>query len=192
METLTDVVGVVEQPQAHALDRTHPGGPVKKGRCSPLTHDDKPHLTTGLFAARTVPDGTVSGPCYPRHRHEEWLKFLHVIDRDTSPGQTLRVILDNDGTPHHPTVTKWLTRPPRFHQHGTPTSASWLNLVERWFGERTRMRRGVCTRVPELGAAIDEFIRLNEAPRSKLRGIRRRRITRTPSRSCGPDPSTTV
>jgi len=127
----------------------------------PLTHDDKPHGTTGLFTARTVLDGTVSGPCYPRHRHEEWLKFLHVIDRDTSPGQTLRVILDNDGTPHHPTVTKWLTRPPRSHLHGTPTSASWLNLVERWFGERTRMRRGVCTRVPELGAAIDEFIRVN-------------------------------
>jgi hypothetical protein len=156
VETLTDVVGVDEEPQVHALDRTYPGGPVKKGRCSPLTHDDKPHGTTGPFAACTM-----SSSCYPHHRHEEWLKFLHVIDRDTSPGQALHVILDNDGTPHHPTVTKWLARPPRFHLHGTPTSASWLNLVARRFGEPTRMRRGVCNRVPELGAAIDKFIRLN-------------------------------
>ena len=73
---------------------------------------------------RTVLNGTVSGPCYPRYRHEEWLKFLHVIDQDTSPGQAPHVILDNDGTPHHPTVTKWLARPPRLHLHGTPTSAS--------------------------------------------------------------------
>ena len=97
VETLTDVVGVDEQPQVHALDRTHPGVPMKKGRCGPLTHDDKPHRTTCLFAARTVLDGTVIGPGYPRHRHEEWLKFLPVIDRDTSPGQALHVILDNDG-----------------------------------------------------------------------------------------------
>ena len=102
METLTDVVGVDEQPQGHALDRTHPGVPRKKGRCGPLTHDDKPHGTTSLFAARTVLDGTVIGPCDPRHRHEEWLKFLPVIDRDTSPGQALHVILDNDGRPTTP------------------------------------------------------------------------------------------
>ena len=102
METLTEVVGVDEQPQVHALDRTHPGVPMKKGRCGPLTHDDKPHRTTCLFAARTVRDGTVSGPCDPRHRHEELLKFLHVIDRDTSPGQALLVILDHDGRPTTP------------------------------------------------------------------------------------------
>ena len=102
VETLTDVVGVDEQPQGHALDRTHPGVPRKKGRCGPLTHDDKPHGTTSLFAARTVLDGTVIGPCDPRHRHEEWLKFLPVIDRDTSPGQALHVILDNDGRPTTP------------------------------------------------------------------------------------------
>ena len=89
VETLRDVVGVDEQPQVHALDWTHPGVPRKKGRCGPLTHDDKPH-------------GTVIGPCDPRHRHEEWLKFLPVIDRDTSPGQALHVILDNDGRPTTP------------------------------------------------------------------------------------------
>ena len=89
------------------------------------------------------------------------MKFLHVIDRDTSPGQALHLILDNDGTHHHPYVKKWLARPPRLHLHGTPTSASWLSLVERWVGERTRIRRGVFNRVPESGAAIDAFIRLN-------------------------------
>ena len=180
--------------------------PRKTGRCSPKTHAYKPHGATGLFAALTVLDGTVSGTYYPRHRHEEWLTFLHVIDRDTSPGQALHPILDNDGTHHHPHVKKWLARHPRLHLHGTPTSASWLNLVERWVGERTRIRHGVFNRVPESGAAIDAFIRLNEAPRSsllrrsshfsyegrKLRGIRRRRITSTPRRSWGPNPSTTV
>ena len=127
----------------------------------PLTHDDKPHRTTCLFPARTVLDGTVIGTCYPRHRHEELLKFLHVIDRDTSPGQALHLILDHDGTHRHPNVKQCLARPPRFHLHVTPTSASWLNLVERWFGERTRIRRGVFTSVPELVAAIEEFIRLH-------------------------------
>lgn len=87
VETLTDVVGVDEQPQVHALDRTHPGVPMKKGRCGPLTHDDKPHGTTCLFAARTVLDGTVIGPGYPRHRHEEWLKFLPVIDETRRQGR---------------------------------------------------------------------------------------------------------
>ena len=124
VETLTDVVSVDEKPQVHALDRTHPGVPMKNGRCGPLTHDYKPHRTTGLFAARTALDGTVSGTCYPRHRHEEWLTFLHVIDRDTSPGQARHLILDNDGTHHHPHVKKWMARPPRLHLHGTPTSAS--------------------------------------------------------------------
>lgn len=97
---------------------------MKKGRCGPLTHDDKPHGTTSLFAARTVLDGTVIGTCDPRHRHEELLKFLPVIDRDTSSGQALHLILDNAGTHHHPTVKKWLARPPRFHLHVKSTSAS--------------------------------------------------------------------
>lgn len=108
-------------------------------------------------------DGTVIGTCYPRHRHEEFLKFLRTIDRDTSPGQALHLILDNYGTHNHPTVKKWLVKHPRCHLHFTPTSASWLNLVERWFGEITpkRIRRGVFKSVPELVAAIDEFIRFN-------------------------------
>jgi transposase len=105
----------------------------------------------------------VIGTCYPRHRHEEFLKFLRTIDGDTSPGQALHLILDNDGTHNHPTVKTWLAKHPRFHLHVTPTSASWLNLVERWFGEitRKRIRRGVFTSVPELVAAIQEFIRLH-------------------------------
>ena len=176
VEKLTDVVGVYlnppdkavvlcvdEKSQVQALDRTQPGLPMKKGRCGTMTHDYKRHGTTCLFAALNVLDGTVIGTCYPRHRHEEFLKFLRTIDRDTSPGQALHLILDNYGTHTHPNVKKWLVKHPRFHLHFTPTSASWLNLVERWFGEitRKRIRRGVFKSVPELVAAIDEFIRLN-------------------------------
>ena len=136
---------------------------MKKGRCGTMTYDYKRHGTTCLFAALNVLDGTVIGTCYPRHRHEEFLKFLRTIDRDTSRGQALHLILDNYGTHNHPNVKKWLVKHPRFHLHFTPTSASWLNLVERWFGEitRKRIRRGVFTSVPELVAAIEEFIRLN-------------------------------
>jgi transposase len=115
-----------------------------------------------------VLDGTVIGTCYPRHRHEEFLKFLRTIDRDTPHGVALHLILDNYGTHNHPQVKTWLEKHPRFHLHFTPTSASWLNLVERWFGEitRKRIRRGVFKSVPDLVAAIDEFIRLtNKNPK---------------------------
>jgi len=136
---------------------------MKKGRCGTMTHDYKRHGNTCLFAAPNVLDGTVIGTCYPRHRHEEFLKFLRTIDRNTPHEMALHLILDNYGTHNHPNVKKWLAKHPRFHLHVTPTSASWLNLVERWFGEitRKRIRRGVFTSVPELIAAIDEFIRLN-------------------------------
>src|SRR3990170_168551 len=149
--------------QVQALDRTQPGLPMKKGRCGTMTHDYKRHGTTCLFAALNVLDGTVIGTCYPRHRNEEFLKFLRTIDRDTPPGQALHLILDNYGTHNHPHVKTWLGNHPRFHLHVTPTSASWLNLVERWFGEitRKRIRRGVFHSVPELVAAIDEFILVN-------------------------------
>ncbi len=176
VEKLTDVVGVYlnppdkalvlcvdEKSQVQALDRTQPGLPMKKGRCGTMTHDYKRNGTTCLFAALNVLDGTVIGTCYPRHRNEEFLKFLRKLHRDTPQGLALHLILDNYGTHNHPNVQQWLKKHSRFHLHFTPTSASWLNLVERWFGEitRKRIRRGVFRSVPELVAAIDEFIRLN-------------------------------
>ncbi len=176
IEKLEDVVGLYLNPPDHALvfcideksqiqalDRTQPGLPMKKGRAGTMTHDYKRHGTTCLFAALNVLDGTVIGTGYPRHRHEEFLKFLRTIDRDTSPEEALHLILDHYGTHTHPHVKTWLAKHPRCHLHGTPTSASWLNLVERWFGEitRQRIRRGVFKSVPEVVTASQEFIRLN-------------------------------
>jgi transposase len=176
VEKLTDVVGlylnppdkamvlcVDEKSQIQALDRTQPGLPMKKGRCGTMTHDYKRHGTTTLFAALNVLDGTVIGSCYPRHRHEEFLKFLRKIDRETPNGMNLHLIVDNYGTHKHPNVKKWLSKHKRFHLHFIPTSSSWLNLIERWFGEITqkRIRRGVFHSVPDLIAAIEEYILLN-------------------------------
>jgi transposase len=176
IEKLTDVVGlylnppdkamvlcVDEKSQIQALDRTQPGLPMKKGRCGTMTHDYKRNGTTTLFAALNVLDGTVIGSCYPRHRHEEFLKFLRRIDRETPNGMNLHLIVDNYGTHKHPNVKKWLSKHKRFHLHFIPTSSSWLNLIERWFGEitRKRIRRGVFHSVPDLIAAIEEYIRLN-------------------------------
>lgn len=176
VEKLTDVVGlylnppdkamvlcVDEKSQIQALDRTQPGLPMKKGRCGTMTHDYKRHGTTTLFAALNVLDGTVIGTCYPRHRHEEFLKFLRKIDRQTPDGMNLHLIVDNYGTHKHPNVKKWLSKHQRFHLHFIPTSSSWLNLVERWFSQITqkRIRRGVFHSVPDLIAAIEEYIRLN-------------------------------
>jgi len=176
VEKLTDVVGlyldppdkalvlcVDEKSQIQALDRTQPGLPMKKGRCGTMTHDYKRHGTTTLFAALNVLDGTVIGSCYPRHRHEEFLKFLRKIDRETPDGMDLHLVVDNYGTHTHPNVKKWLSKHKRFHLHFIPTSSSWLNLIERWFGEitRKRIRRGVFHSVPELIEAIEEYIRVN-------------------------------
>jgi transposase len=176
VEKLTDVVGlyldppdraivlcVDEKSQIQALDRTQPGLPMKKGRCGTMTHDYKRNGTTTLFAALNVLDGTVIGSCYPRHRHEEFLKFLRRIDRETPKGMNLHLIVDNYGTHKHPNVKKWLSKHKRFHFHFVPTSSSWLNLIERWFGEitRKRIRRGVFHSVPALIAAIEEYILLN-------------------------------
>lgn len=176
VEKLTDVVGlylnppdkamvlcVDEKSQIQALDRTQPGLPMKKGRCGTMTHDYKRNGTTTLFAALNVLDGMVIGSCYPRHRHEEFLKFLRKIDRETPDGMNLHLIVDNYGTHKHPNVKKWLSKHKRFHLHFIPTSSSWLNLIERWFGEitRKRIRRGVFHSVPDLIAAIEEYIRLN-------------------------------
>lgn len=176
VEKLTDVVGVYlnppdkavvlcvdEKSQVQALDRTQPGLPMKKGRCGTMTHDYKRNGTTCLFAALNVLEGKVIGSCYPRHRNIEFRKFLRQIDREIPKELAIHMILDNYGTHNHPKVKAWLEKHPRFHLHFTPTSSSWLNLVERWFGEitRKRIRRGVFRSVPELVAAIEEYIRLN-------------------------------
>ena len=176
VEKLTDVVGlylnppdkalvlcVDEESQVQALDRTQPGLPMKKGRCGTMTHDYKRNGTTCLFAALNILDGTVIGACYQRHRSEEFLKFLRKIDRDIPKVMELHLIADNYGTHKHPTVQAWLKKHPRFYMHFTPTSSSWLNMIERWFAEitRKRIRRGVFKSVPELVEAIMEYIELN-------------------------------
>jgi transposase len=178
VEKLTDVVGVYlnppdkavvlcvdEKSSVQALDRTQPGLPMKKGRCGTLTHDYKRHGTTSLFAALNPLDGTVVGQCLPRHRHQEFLKFLRQLDREFPTPVQLHLILDNYGTHSHDKVRAWLAKRPRFHLHFTPTSASWLNLVERWFRELTekRLRRGVFRSVPDLEQAIHDFMTVHNA-----------------------------
>jgi transposase len=173
VEKLTDVIGlylnppdkalvlcVDEKSQIQALDRTQPGLPMKRGRCGTVTHDYKRNGTTTLFAALNVLEGTVIGDCMPRHRHQEFLKFLRHIRREAPPELDLHMILDNYGTHKHPVVQKWLAKHPRFHLHFTPTGSSWLNLVERWFRELTekRIRRGTFCSVKELVSAIREYL----------------------------------
>jgi transposase len=176
VEKLSDVVGlylnppdkalvlcVDEKSQIQALDRTQPGLPMKRGRCGTMTHDYVRHGTATLFAALNVLEGTVIGGCFARHRHEEFLQFLRQIDRETVPELDLHLIVDNYGTHKHPQVRRWLAKHRRFHLHFTPTSASWLNLVERWFAEitRQRIRRGSFKSVPELVTAVQDYIKHN-------------------------------
>jgi transposase len=176
VEKLTDVVGVYlnppdkavvlcvdEKSQIQALDRTQPGLPLKKGRCGTMTHDYKRNGTTTLFAALNTIEGSVIGTCFPRHRNIEFRKFLRQIDESIPAELSIHMILDNYGTHKHPKVQNWLAKHPRFHLHFTPTSSSWLNLVERWFRELTdkRIRRGTFESVPDLIAAINEFIAAN-------------------------------
>jgi transposase len=173
IEKLADVVGlylnppdralvlcVDEKSQIPALDRTQPGLPLKKGRCGTLTHDYKRNGTTTLFAALSMLDGHVIGDCMPRHRHQEFIRFLKKIDAETPAELDLHLIVDNYGTHKHPRVNAWLRRHPRFHLHFTPTSSSWLNLVERWFRDLTdkRIRRGSFQSVHQLVAAIDDYL----------------------------------
>jgi transposase len=173
LEKLTDVVGLYlnppekalvlcidEKSQIQALDRTQPGLPLKKGRCGTMTHDYKRNGTTTLFAAIEVVQGKVIGQCYARHRHQEFLKFLRRIDAEFPAEIKLHVVMDNYGTHKHPKVQNWLKRHPRFVPHFIPTSSSWLNLVERWFGELTgkRIRRGTFVSVADLIAAIEEYL----------------------------------
>lgn len=149
-----------EKSQIQALDRTQPGLPMKKGRCGTMTHDYKRNGTATLFAAMDAFDGTVISMCDDRHRHQEWLKFLRVIDQATPPIKELHLIVDNYATHKHPKVQRWLARHPRFHAHFTPTSSSWLNMVERFFRDLThnRLRRGVFHDAKELIMAIGDFI----------------------------------
>jgi transposase len=154
------VLAVDEKSQIQALDRTQPGLPMKKGRAGTMTHDYKRHGTTTLFAALNVATGKVIGECLPRHRAKEFLMFLKKIDRDTLPCLNLHLIVDNYGTHKTPAVNRWLKRHPRFELHFTPTSCSWLNLVERLFAEitRQRIRRGTFNSVQQLEIAIAEWI----------------------------------
>ena len=173
VEKLEDIVGLYMSPPEHALvlccdeksqvqalDRTQPGLPMKKGRAATMTHDYKRNGTTTLFAALNVLDGQVIGQCQQRHRHIEWLKFLKQIDSQTPQDKALHLIADNYATHKHPKVQQWLAKHPRITMHFTPTSASWLNMVERFFRDisEKRLRRGVFTSVPELTAAIDEYV----------------------------------
>ncbi len=159
------VLCVDEKSQIRALDRTQPGLPMKKGRCGTMTRDYKRNGATCLFAALNVLEGNVIGSCYPRHRNIEFRKFLRQIDRETPKGLAIHMILDNYGTHNHPRVKAWLEKHPRFHCRFTPASSSRLNLVERWFGEiaRKRIRRGTLSSASDLVAAIEEFIRINNA-----------------------------
>lgn len=172
-EKLTDVVGlylnppdkaivlcVDEKSQIQALQRTQPGLPMKKGRCGTMTHDYMRHGITTLFAALNVLDGRVIGQCLPRHRHQEFLLFLRRLDREFPRDVPLHLVLDNYGTHTQPNVKEWLRRHPRFHLHFTPTSSSWVNLVERWFRDLTEkcIRRGSFASVPQLTDAISAYL----------------------------------
>ena len=181
IQKLEDVVGLYLNPPEHALvlscdeksqiqalDRTQPGLPLKKGRCGTLTHDYVRNGTTTLFAALSMLDGKVISECMNRHRHQEWIKFLKLIDKQTPKNKALHLIVDNYATHKHPKVQSWLKRHPRFHVHFTPTSSSWLNMVERWFREITekRIRRGTFGSVPELIQAITDYIQAhNQDPK---------------------------
>jgi transposase len=154
------VLSVDEKSQIQALDRTQPGLPLVRGRAGTMTHDYKRHGTTTLFTALNTLDGTVIGTCMPQHRHQEWIQFLRLIDRKTPKGKEIHLIADNYATHKHPNVLDWLGRHPRFKVHFTPTSASWLNMVERFFRDLTqnRLRRGVFRSVGDLTTAIQEYL----------------------------------
>ena len=177
-EKLVDVVGLYlnppdnavvlcmdEKSSVQALDRTQASLPMKKGRAGTMTHDYKRNGTTTLFAALNVLTGAVIGECLPRHRHEEFLKFLRKVDREVPKGLAIHMILDNYATHKHPDVKAWLEKHPRFHLHFIPTSSSWLNLVERWFRDITdkAIRRGVFHSVPDLITAIEAYLNANNA-----------------------------
>jgi len=181
VEKLQDIVGLYLDPPEHALvlccdeksqiqalDRTQPGLPLKKGRAQSWTHDYKRNGVTTLFAALNALDGKIIGQCMKRHRHQEWLRFLRQIDTTTPKDKELHLIADNYATHKHPKVKAWLAKRPRFHMHFTPTSASWLNMVERFFRDlsENQLQRGVFHNVPELEHTIEKYlVRHNSDPK---------------------------
>lgn len=173
IEKVTDIVGLYlnppaqalvlcadEKSQIQALDRTQLPLPLTRGRAASRTHDYRRHGTTTLFAAIEVLSGQVVSRCMARHRHQEWLKFLRLLHEQMPAEFDLHLIVDNYATHKHPAVRRWLARHPRFHIHFTPTSSSWLNLIERFFAELTskRIRRGTFRSVAELEKAIPDWI----------------------------------
>ena len=178
VEKLTDVVGLYLSPPEHAvvlscdeksqiqaLDRTQPGLPLKPGRCGTMTHDYKRNGTTSLFAAMNVLDGSIISQCHPRHRHQEWLKFLKLVKSQVPPDREIHLICDNYATHKHPKVQAWAAKHARFHFHFTPTGASWLNMVERFFRDLSEkaLKRGSFYNVDDLIGAIDEYINQHNA-----------------------------
>jgi len=182
LEKLEDVVGLYLNPPEHALvfsadeksqiqalDRTQPGLPLRRGRAGTMTHDYKRNGTTTLFAAIEMAEGNIIATCMPRHRHQEWIKFLRLIEDQTTAELDVHIIADNYATHKHPKVKGWLRRHPRFHLHFIPTSSSWLNVIERFFREITdkRIRRGAFPSVKALVEAIMAYIDAhNAAPKA--------------------------
>ena len=196
-DKLVDVVGLYlnppekaivlcadEKSSVQALDRTQASLPMVKGRGETMTHDYKRHGTTTLFAALDVLTGMIISQCMPRHRHQEWLKFLKTIDRQVPKDLQIHLILDNYATHKHEDVRTWLDKHPRFHLHFTPTSSSWLNLVERWFRELTdkALRRGVFHSVPDLDRLHPGIHRRPQRRPQTVRVDRHRRVH--PRQSC--------
>ena len=179
-EKLEDVVGLYlsppenaivlscdEKSQMQALDRTQPGLPMKRGRNVTMTHDYKRNGTSTLFAALNILTGEILGKCAKRHRHTEWLDFLRLINKNTPQDKEIHIICDNYATHKHPKVQSWLKHHKRFNVHFTPTSASWLNMVERFFRDLSeqQLRRGVFSSVAELEHAVMSYIeKHNQAP----------------------------
>jgi transposase len=181
-EKLVDIVGLYLNPPEHALvlscdektqiqalDRSQKSLPMFPGRLKTLTHDYRRHGTTNLFAAIELAEGRIISDCHPRQRHQEWINFLKKIDAETPPDLDLHLIVDNNATHKHQKVKAWLKRHPRFHLHFTPTSSSWLNVIERWFRDLTqrRLKRGVFKSVEQLQQAISDYIaHHNEHPKT--------------------------
>ncbi len=181
VEKLQDIIGLYVSPPEHAvvlscdeksqiqaLDRTQPGLPMKRGRCGTMTHDYKRNGTTSLFAALNILDGTIISQCQRRHRHQEWLKFLNLIKASVPLDKEVHLICDNYATHKHPKVKAWAKRNPRFHFHFTPTSASWLNMIERFFRDLSEknLKRGSFYNVNDLIGAITEYVNQhNDSPK---------------------------
>jgi len=177
-----------EKSSVQALDRSQPSLPMVKGRAATMTHDYKRNGTTTLFAALEVLTGTVIGSCLPKHRHSEFLKFLKVIDAQVPAGVEVHLILDNYATHKHPNVRAWLAKHPRYHLHFTPTSSSWLNLVERWFRELAHRQSALSRSLP-LGARSDRVHRgLPECSQRRPQTIRLDRHRRGHPRQSRPRP----